>query len=342
MKKVISMVLAAIILFSVCNINAFAAKVTTPKTSASNDIGCVKVSWDAIDGAVKYNVYRRVGGTSTWVLVAKTLGTRFTDYNVSNGKYYAYSVRAYKKQGDYSAYDKNMTYVVKCVETPWLKSLIEASNGFQLTWNGVSGASYRVYRKYTGAANWLYIGTTDSTTFTDTQTTSGRYCYYTVRAVSSGYYSGFDKTGFSIGSYSSYMCWPLPYDDVYVSTLFKWRWGKQHNGIDTCRWSGTDGADVVAVKDGTIDVALCGYNGGYGNYVVVNHGEGVLTYYAHLSNSTVSVGQSVQQGQVIGQAGNTGQSYGAHLHFGIMINGSWVNPLNYLDGGSTIQCTDSL
>lgn len=138
------------------------------------------------------------------------------------------------------------------------------------------------------------------------------------------------------------MCWPLPYDDVYVSSRFKWRWGKQHNGIDTCRWSGTHGADVVSVKDGTIDVASWGYGGGYGNYVVVNHGDGVVTYYAHLSNITVTPGQKVKQGQVIGQAGNTGYSFGAHLHFGLMINGSWVDPLKYLDGGSTIQCTDSL
>lgn len=136
------------------------------------------------------------------------------------------------------------------------------------------------------------------------------------------------------------MIWPLPYSDVYVSSRFKFRWGKQHNGIDTCRWSGTEGADVVAVKSGTIETANWGWGGGYGNYVVVNHGDGVLTYYAHLSNITVSVGQTVQQGQVIGHAGNTGYSFGAHLHFGLMINGSWVDPLNYLAGGSTIQCTD--
>ena len=75
---------------------------------------------------------------------------------------------------------------------------------------------------------------------------------------------------------------------------------------------------------------------------MVNHGDGVVTYYAHLSNITVTPGQKVKKGQVIGQAGNTGYSFGAHLHFGLMINGSWVDPLKYLDGGSTIQCTDSL
>lgn len=140
------------------------------------------------------------------------------------------------------------------------------------------------------------------------------------------------------------MIWPLPYEDAYISSSFKFRWGKQHNGIDTCRWSGTEGADVIAVKDGTVETASWGWGGGYGNYVVINHGDGVLSYYAHLSNITVSTGQSVQQGQVIGHAGNTGYSFGAHLHFGLMINGSWVNPVNYLTrytpGGSYIQATD--
>ena len=69
------------------------------------------------------------------------------------------------------------------------------------------------------------------------------------------------------------MVWPLPYSDVYVSSRFKFRWGKQHNGIDTCRWSGTQGADVVSVKKGTIEVANWGWGGGYGNYVVVNAGK---------------------------------------------------------------------
>lgn len=140
------------------------------------------------------------------------------------------------------------------------------------------------------------------------------------------------------------MVWPLPYDDAYVSSSFKERWGRRHNGIDTCRWAGTHGADIISVKSGTVEEANWGWGGGYGNYVVVNHGEGVLTYYAHLSNITVSVGQSVRQGDVIGQAGNTGYSFGAHLHFGLMINGGWVNPMNYLTcytpGGNPIQVTD--
>ncbi len=144
------------------------------------------------------------------------------------------------------------------------------------------------------------------------------------------------------------MIWPLPYEDAYISSSFKMRTlngvTRQHNGVDTCRRGGTHGADVIATKAGTVEVANWGWGGGYGNYVVVNHGNGVLSYYAHLSNISVSVGQSVRQGQVIGNAGNTGYSFGAHLHFGLMINGSWVNPCSYLTrktpGGKYISADD--
>ncbi len=145
------------------------------------------------------------------------------------------------------------------------------------------------------------------------------------------------------GNTNGKMRWPLPGGDVYISSSYKWRWGRMHNGIDTCRWSGTQGADVVACADGTIESA--GWNGGYGNLIIVNHGEGVLSYYAHLSGYNCSVGEKVKAGKVIGYAGNTGYSFGAHLHFGLMINGSWVDPVEYLhrydDDGDYIQHTDA-
>ena len=150
------------------------------------------------------------------------------------------------------------------------------------------------------------------------------------------------NTSFGSGQVSGDMIWPLPYDDTYVSSSFKMRTlngvTKQHNGIDICRWAGTLGANVVAVKDGTVEVAYkSGNNGGYGLYVVINHGDGVKTYYAHFSATLVNVGDYVTQGTVIGRAGNTGYSFGAHLHFGIMINGGWVNPMNYLSKPSGVQ-----
>ena len=131
------------------------------------------------------------------------------------------------------------------------------------------------------------------------------------------------------------MIWPVPYNNTYVSSSYKMRTlngvTRQHNGIDICRGSSSYGATVVSVKAGTVTTAYhSGYNGGFGLYVVVDHGDGVKTYYAHLSKVNVNVGDYVTQGTKLGEIGNTGYSFGAHLHFGLMINGSWVNPMNYL------------
>ena len=131
------------------------------------------------------------------------------------------------------------------------------------------------------------------------------------------------------------MVWPVPYNNTYVSSSYKMRTlngvTRQHNGIDICRGSSSYGATVVAVKAGTVTTAYhSGYNGGFGLYVVIDHGDGVKTYYAHLSAVNVNVGDYVTQGSKIGAIGNTGYSFGAHLHFGLMINGGWVNPMNHL------------
>ncbi len=195
MKKSISLILAVIMLFSIVNVSVFAASVVTPKATASNAVGGIKVYWNKVDNATKYNVYRRVGGSSSWVYAGTTTGTQIIDKGVTNGKYYVYSVRAYDSQGNYSVYNKNMTYTTKCVATPKLTSLVNDTNGLKLTWGAVSGATYRVYRRGAGSTSWTYLGTTSSTTFTDSKASSGAYWRYTVRAVSSGYYSGFDTNG---------------------------------------------------------------------------------------------------------------------------------------------------
>ena len=72
------------------------------------------------------------------------------------------------------------------------------------------------------------------------------------------------------------------------------------------------------------------YNVAAGNYIMISHGNGVYTVYMHCSRLLVSVGQSVNQGDVIALVGSTGVSTGPHLHFGVNVNGSYVNPMNYV------------
>ena len=99
-----------------------------------------------------------------------------------------------------------------------------------------------------------------------------------------------------------------------------------HKGLDIAAPNGTP---IVAAADGVVKYAQ--YNsGGYGNLVIIDHGNGVETYYGHCSKLYVSVGQTVSAGDTIAAVGTTGNSTGNHLHFEIRKDGNQVNPQNYL------------
>lgn len=98
-----------------------------------------------------------------------------------------------------------------------------------------------------------------------------------------------------------------------------------HTGLDISAGSGTP---ILAVADGTVTYASP--MGTYGNLVIITHGNGIQTYYAHCSKILVSVGQQVSSGQSIALVGSTGNSTGPHLHLEVRINGSPVNPQRYL------------
>lgn len=110
------------------------------------------------------------------------------------------------------------------------------------------------------------------------------------------------------------------------SSGFGARWGTFHYGVD---WSCSTGTSVMASSGGT--VVSAGWSGGYGYCIVIDHGNGMQTKYAHLSSIKTSYGKTVKQGQVIGLSGNTGDSTGPHLHFEIIDGGTKVNPLKYLN-----------
>jgi murein DD-endopeptidase MepM/ murein hydrolase activator NlpD len=116
--------------------------------------------------------------------------------------------------------------------------------------------------------------------------------------------------------------WPV---SGSMTSGFGWRWGRMHEGIDIAAPTGTP---IAAAASGT--VIYSGWLGGYGNLVVIDHGGGLSSAYAHQSSIAVGTGQSVVQGQVIGYVGSTGFSTGAHLHFEVRVNGQAVDPLGYL------------
>ncbi len=116
------------------------------------------------------------------------------------------------------------------------------------------------------------------------------------------------------------LIWPV---SGPVVSPFGQRWGRLHAGIDIAAGYGTP---VVAAASGTVVTA--GWMGGYGNLVVIDHGGGLSTAYAHLSS--ISASGTVAQGQVVGAIGCTGHCFGDHLHFEVRVNGSATDPLGYL------------
>jgi murein DD-endopeptidase MepM/ murein hydrolase activator NlpD len=121
---------------------------------------------------------------------------------------------------------------------------------------------------------------------------------------------------------SSGLAWPV---SGPVTSPFGWRWGRMHEGIDIGAGYGTP---IAAAASGT--VIYCGWESGYGNLVVIDHGGNLATAYGHQSSIAVTCGQQVSQGQTIGYVGCTGHCFGPHLHFEVRVSGNPVDPLGYL------------
>ncbi|WP_223170759.1 M23 family metallopeptidase [Microbacterium sp. NIBRBAC000506063] len=125
--------------------------------------------------------------------------------------------------------------------------------------------------------------------------------------------------------------WPF-FVGVPMTSRYGMRWGRMHQGIDLVPGSG---APIQAIADGTVRIASEA-GGAYGVHVYIDHvidGMNVTSHYAHMQYGSLEVtaGQEVKVGDVLGKVGNTGRSYGAHLHFEILINGSHVDPLPFMN-----------
>lgn len=128
------------------------------------------------------------------------------------------------------------------------------------------------------------------------------------------------------------MLWPVAASGTVITSQFGMREHpiqgivKQHTGLDIA--GVPTGTPVVAAADGVVSYA--GWLGGYGNCVMISHGDGVVTLYGHGSKIVASVNQQVKKGDTILEVGSTGNSTGPHLHFEVRVNGQYTNPLNYV------------
>ena len=173
-------------------------KPATPKGTSTNAIGGIQITWNKVDGAVKYTVFRRKVGETNFTNIGTATGNTFLDKNVVSGTFYCYTVRAYNSADGYSAYVYANTSTRKYMATPKLTIIYNHQNGLAIKWNAVAGVTngYRVYRRGAGQTTWTYLGTTKNLYFIDSavKNKNGEYFRYTVIA-DGGYHSKFDTTG---------------------------------------------------------------------------------------------------------------------------------------------------
>ena len=172
-------------------------------------------------------------------------------------------------------------------------------------------------------------GEITQTVITNTQTLKEPVTKVVLKGTKQGYYTGGGTPAIVSG------IWGWPTISPYIITSeYKWRWGRHHDGIDI---SGCGfGSPIFSVGDGTVVSTYDGCpgngslgsncGGGYGNSVFVDYGGGVVIKYGHLNTVNVSVGQSLYRGQVLGTMGNSGRSSGTHLHYEIRVNGVAIDP----------------
>ena len=139
------------------------------------------------------------------------------------------------------------------------------------------------------------------------------------------------------------MLWPIAKSGTYITSGYGSRTHpiqgitKFHTGLDI--GNAGFGAPVIASADGI--VTLASYYGGYGNCVMINHGNGISTLYGHGQKILTEVGKEVKKGDLIMEVGSTGASTGPHLHFEVRINGQHTNPVPFLKGATTITTTNT-
>ncbi|UAB95899.1 M23 family metallopeptidase [Dactylosporangium vinaceum] len=133
------------------------------------------------------------------------------------------------------------------------------------------------------------------------------------------------KTTLSTANQPAPDVWILPLHNYTLTSFYGERWGRLHPGVDLGAATGTPFVAAAAGK-----VILCRWNAGYGNNVMIDHGGGIVTVYGHASKLLCKEGQQVKAGDRLALVGNTGHSFGSHLHFEVRDNDKPIEPLAFM------------
>ena len=161
-----------------------------------------------------------------------------------------------------------------------------------------------------------------------------------VANIAFAYSEDIEAIGQEIGGGGGRLDWPVPTPPAVMTSAFGYRVHpitgnvRHHGGVDL---AGDFGDPIYAAGDGVVEDASIGYNGGYGNLVIIDHGNGLKTYYGHNTTVDVYPGQQVHAGQVIATMGSTGASTGPHCHFGTMVHGKFVDPGLFVSGMAQME-----
>lgn len=207
---------------------------------------------------------------------------------------------------------------VKTVEIPY-KTVTQKTTAKLAGYNQVSTKGQKGEKQETHNIKYLNGEVIEDTT-THTAVLKEAVNEVVVVGVGKSYYTAAEKMASSHG-----FVWPLNKNVRGQFITSYWGDGRGHKGIDICSPYGTA---IYAAKGGTVEYAS--WNNDYGYNVIIDHGNGIKTRYAHASKLLVKKGETVTQGQTIALVGSTGQSTGNHLHFEVILNGKRVNPMPYL------------
>ena len=207
---------------------------------------------------------------------------------------------------------------VKSVEIPY-KTTTQKTTAQLAGYNKVSVAGVKGEKQETHNIKYLNGQVTEDTVVSTTVTKEAVNEVIVV-GVGKSYYTAAEKMATSHG-----FIWPLNKNVRGQFVTAYWGDGRGHKGVDICSPYGTS---IYSVKSGTVEYAS--WNNDYGYNIIINHGNGIKTRYAHCSKLLVKKGETVTAGQTIALVGSTGQSTGNHLHFEVILNGTRVNPWPYL------------